>query len=91
MLDLRKAKIRRVELIEFRQQRYQQIRDILLELEQADALMHDKSILLTAEEAAERLRCEVRLIPRSIPRVKVGAKRHFQLGDIEDFIATHKR
>ena len=39
MLDIRSTKINREELVAFRQLKYQQIRDILLELEQADALM----------------------------------------------------
>jgi hypothetical protein len=91
MLDLRKTKIKREELVEFRQFKYQQIRDLLLELEQADALMNDKSLLLTREETAEKLRCEPDKIPKQIPRVRIGAKRCFQLGDIEHFIATHKK
>lgn len=62
-----------------------------MELEQADALLQDKSVLLTKEEAAEKLRCEPDKIPSKIPRIRVGSKRLFQLGDIEHFIESKKR
>lgn len=91
MLDIRKDLPIRENIIQFRQLKYQQIRDILLELEQADALLQDKSVLLTREEAAEKLRCDPLKIPSKIPRVRVGSKRLFQLGDIEAFIAEKKR
>lgn len=79
------------EIVAFRQFKYQQIRDILLELEQADALMNDPTILLTKEETAEKLRCEINKIPAKIPRIRVGRNVCYQLGDIENFIRTNKR
>ena len=91
MLDLTKDLPIRENIIQFRQLKHQQIRDILLELEQADALLQDKSVLLTKEEAAEKLRCEPDKIPSKIPRIRVGSKRLFQLGDIEYFIESKKR
>lgn len=91
MLDLTKDLPIRENIIQFRQLKHQQIRDILLELEQADALLQDKSVLLTKEEAAEKLRCEPDKIPSKIPRIRVGSKRLFQLGDIEHFIESKKR
>lgn len=91
MLDLTKDIPIRENIIQFRQLKHQQIRDILLELEQADALLQDKSVLLTKEEAAEKLRCEPDKIPSKIPRIRVGSKRLFQLGDIEHFIESKKR
>lgn len=91
MLDLRKDVPIREEIVQFRQLKHQQIRDILLELEQADALLQDKTVLLTREETAEKLRCDPNKIPSRIPRVRVGSKRLFQLGDIEQFIAEKKR
>lgn len=91
MLDLTKDLPIRENIIQFRQLKHQQIRDILLELEQADALFQDKSVLLTKEEAAEKLRCEPDKIPSKIPRIRVGSKRLFQLGDIEHFIESKKR
>lgn len=91
MLDLRKDIPIREEIVQFRQLKHQQIRDILLELEQADALLQDKSVLLTREETAEKLRCEPDKIPSKIPRIRVGSKRLFQLGDIEHFIESKKR
>lgn len=91
MLDIRSTKLKREELVAFRQLKYQQIRDILLELEQADALMNDKSVLLTRQETADKLRCDPKKIPKQIPRLRVGSQWCFQLGDIEEFILTHKR
>ena len=72
MLDLTKDLPIRENIIQFRQLKHQQIRDILLELEQADALLQDKSVLLTKEEAAEKLRCEPDKIPSKIPRIRGG-------------------
>lgn len=91
MLDLRSDRVVKEDVIAIRQLKYQQIRDLLLELEQVDALLQDKSVLLTREETAEKLRCDPQKIPSRIPRVRVGSKRLFQLGDIEAFIAEKKR
>ena len=91
MLDLRKTYIKKRELVEFQQFKFRQIRDILLELEQANALMNDPKVLLTKEETAEKLRCDPAKIPTKIPKVRIGRNACYQLGDIEDFIRTHKK
>lgn len=79
------------ELTQFTQLKRQQIRDILLEIEQAEAMYHDRSVLLTREEVAEKLRTDVKHIPHAIPRMRMGNKSLYQLGDIEDFILSKKK
>lgn len=91
MLDIRKDKLVREDVVAFRQLKHQQIRDILLELEQADALLEDDSLLLTRAETAEKLRCDPMKIPTKIPRIRVGKERLFQLGDIKAFIEEKRR
>lgn len=91
MLDLNKDVPIREDISAFIQHKHQEIRDILLEIEQAQALLHDTSVLLTREETANKLRCEPGKIPSKIPRIRVGKQRLFQLGDIEQFITEKKK
>lgn len=91
MLDIRKDKFVQEDVVRLRQLKHQQIRDILLELEQLDAALEDDSLLLTRDETANKLRCDPKKIPSKIPRIRVGKERLFQLGDIRAFIEGQKR
>lgn len=91
MLNLRDDVLLKEDVSERIMQNNAEIRDLLTENEQLIKFAKDPSLLMTREEVAERLRCDVHKIPRSIPRIRCGKQYLFEVGDIDEFIQTHKK
>lgn len=87
MLDIRTDIPIKQNCIEAIQDKFAQIRDLMSESELLlkNAISPD-DILLTQEEVAEKFRCDVKHIPRQIPRMRCSGKVLFQISDVNNFI-----
>lgn len=66
------------------------IKDLLNDIELLTKIyVNDRN--LTAEDVAERLRCEVSQVPRDIPCCKVGRMYIYKESDLNKWIRDHKK
>ena len=91
MLNLRTDIPIKEEVIDMVQNQLAQVRDMTLEIEQTLKMAMNEKVLLTREELAKMLRCDVKKIPRPIPRMRVGSQYLFSLEDVNAFLDSKKR
>ena len=89
MLDLKTDIPVKQDCIEAIQDKFAQIRDLMSESEVLlkNAITPD-DVLLTQQEVADYLRCDMKHIPRQIPRLRVSSKMLFRRSDVTSYVVN---
>lgn len=66
-----------------------QIRDLLSEAETTLALMEHADTLWSQEDTADYLKCDIKKIPKSIPRIKINNRViRYKKADVDAFVES---